>query len=88
MKTRRFSNAMEIYIDNTVYLISYSTPVAILSERGKVKLTKDKYSASTTRQINKFCKRHGIDENANYIELVSEETLITLCKEVNINLHW
>jgi len=56
-------NSAELYYeDGTIVLVSYSTPVAaIVNNKGSITgaRTIDKYSATTTKHINKFFEKHG-----------------------------
>jgi DeoR/GlpR family transcriptional regulator of sugar metabolism len=59
-------NSAELhYEDNTIILVSYSVPVAAIIRNKSTSgvmigaRTIDKYSATTTKHINKFFKKHG-----------------------------
>ena len=45
-------NLTELHDKNVVILFSYSTPVAYVDSKGIIKVTSEKYSATTTRHIN------------------------------------
>ena len=56
------------YTQSTVYkeyrlpiFVSYHTPVGIIRENSKIMLVSErKYSSTTQRQINRYCKENGL----------------------------
>jgi hypothetical protein len=59
-------NSAELYYeDNTIILVSYSVPVAAIIQNKSTSgvmigaRTIDKYSATTTKHINRFFEKHG-----------------------------
>lgn len=54
------SNYIEIELNNKIYLISYTTKVAIYNKSTKViKTTKRFYSKTTSKHINKFINKYS-----------------------------
>ncbi len=57
------SNMTEIEVGNKRVLFSYKTPVAFIDEFGRQFITSKKWSATTTRHINKWVNRSNTWEN-------------------------
>lgn len=54
------SNYIEIELNNKIYLISYTTNVAVYDKIKKtIKATKQFYSRTTSKHINTFIKKYS-----------------------------
>ena len=70
------ANQTELSIDDTMVLFSYNTPVAYHTSGDWARITESKFSQTTTKHINQWLKRHGLENPVSVSQDTIESVLI------------